>query len=200
MGVVPRSPDFWEFCENGDHVDAWQMKKNFLSPQGLFRQEKVCTHNSRDGAGGSERWGKPIFPTWFFSFFYFLRLSKSLLGENLNCRASEAVRTRKPKYFFSFRGLTCPRSLKKWASYDATTPNTQSVEEFKTSYPTPLLVHCLTPIPAYSFHVFEGAEPERSTCRRNFRTSSRGFTHHVGVFKTVRQISDFRHRRQAAPS
>ena len=54
--------------------------------------------------------------------------------------------------------------------------------------------------PAYSLHVFEGAEPERSTCRRSFAKSSREFEHHVGVFKTVRQISDFRHRRQAAPS
>ena len=41
------------------------------SPQGLFSQEKVCTHNSRDGAGGLGRWGKPIFPTWFFLFFLF---------------------------------------------------------------------------------------------------------------------------------
>ena len=70
-GVSRSTPDLWEFSENGDHVDAWQMKKNLLSPQGLFWQEKVCTHNSRDGAGGLGRWGKPIFPTWFFLFFLF---------------------------------------------------------------------------------------------------------------------------------
>ena len=28
------------FCENGDHVNGRQMKKNLLCPQGLFRQEK----------------------------------------------------------------------------------------------------------------------------------------------------------------
>ena len=74
-GVSGSTPDLWKFSENGDHVDAWQMKKNLPSPQGLFWQEKVYTHNSRDGAGGLGRWGKPIFPTWFFLFFYFL-LSK----------------------------------------------------------------------------------------------------------------------------
>ena len=70
-GVSGSTPDLWEFSENGDHVDAWQMKKNLPSPQGLFWQEKVCTHNSTDGAGGLGRWGKPIFPTWFFLFFLF---------------------------------------------------------------------------------------------------------------------------------
>ena len=43
---------------------------------------------------------------------------KSLLRKNSTTRPSEAVNTREPKYFFSFRGLTCPQSLKKWASYD----------------------------------------------------------------------------------
>ena len=37
---------------------------------------------------------------------------KSLLRKNSTTRPSEAVGTREPKYFFSFRGLTCPRSLK----------------------------------------------------------------------------------------
>ena len=77
-GVSGSTPDLWEFSENGDHVDAWQMKKNLPSPQGLFWQEKVCTHNSRDGAGGLGRWGKPIFPTCFFFFFFFFLLSKNL--------------------------------------------------------------------------------------------------------------------------
>ena len=75
-GVSGSTPDSWEFSENGDHVDAWQMKKNLPSPQGLFWQEKVCTHNSRDGAGGLGRWGKPIFPTWFFFIFSTFLLSK----------------------------------------------------------------------------------------------------------------------------
>ena len=74
------------------------------------------------------------------------------------------------------------------------------VEEFPTSWPTPSLVHYFAYIRLILFTFLEGAEPERSTCRRNFGTSSRGFEHHVGIFKTVRQISDFRHRRQAAPS
>ena len=75
-GVSGSTPDSWEFSENGDRVNARQMKKNLPSTQGLFRLKKVWTHNSREGAGGRGRWGKPIFPTWFFSFFYFLRSSK----------------------------------------------------------------------------------------------------------------------------
>ena len=43
---------------------------------------------------------------------------KSLLRKNSTTRPSEAVKTREPKYFFSFRKLTCPQFLKKWASYD----------------------------------------------------------------------------------
>ena len=31
LGVSGSTPDLWEFCENGDHVDARQMKKNLSS-------------------------------------------------------------------------------------------------------------------------------------------------------------------------
>ena len=70
-----------------------------------------------------------------------------------------------------------------------------NVEEFSHVVTYSVVSALFCTYPAYSLHVFERAEPERSTCRRNFETSFRGFEHHVAAFKTVRQISDFRHRR-----
>ena len=126
-GVSGSTPDLWEFSENGDHVDAWQMKKNLPSPQGLFWQEKVCTHNSRDGAGGLGRWGKPIFPTWFFYFFYFLlsKFESGITRERFGIR--RRLRALQQQQQSDSELLTVTHSARP------STPTTPSVKEYPST-------------------------------------------------------------------
>ena len=74
-GVSGSTPDLWEFSENGDHVDAWQMKKNLQVHKAFFDRKKsapIIQGMVQGVLGGGEN---PFSPHDFFYFFYFL-LSK----------------------------------------------------------------------------------------------------------------------------
>ena len=70
-GVSGSTPDLWEFCEKGDHVDAWQMKKNLQVHKAFFDRKKsapIIQGMVQGVLGGGEN---PFSPHDFFIFFIF---------------------------------------------------------------------------------------------------------------------------------